>query len=139
MSRISLILACIGLAGCSVLTRTKTGDWPEGSAYSRCYDERVARCRAEQRGFVAVNKCYPSADSDFQQGFVQAYVDIALGGNGDVPPIPPERYWKTCERDPEGYCEADHWFAGYSAGAQRAMASCWQAHNDVRGSGLYCN
>jgi hypothetical protein len=138
MYRAVVICACIGLAGCSVLTRTKTGAWTEPHEYSRHYDERMTRCRAEQRGYVAVKECYPSADADFRQGFVQAYVDIALGADGTLPAVPPERYWKVCQRDPDGYCEADHWFAGYTAGAQRALASCWHAHNQVPASGLYC-
>jgi hypothetical protein len=138
MLRATLLIACIALAGCSVWTRTKSGAWFEPHEYWRHCDERFARSRAEQRGYVTVRECYPGADSDFRQGFIQAYVDVALGGDGMLPPVPPERYWKTCERDPEGYCEADHWFAGYTAGARHALSSSWHAHNQVPSSGVYC-
>lgn len=138
MLRAILISACVGLAGCSAVTRTKTGEWPEKHEYSRHLDDAVARGHAEKRGLAAVSKCYPYADHHFRQGFIQAYVDVALGANGRTPPVPPERYWKVCERDPDGYVEAEHWFAGYEAGAQRALASCWHAHNQVPASGVYC-
>jgi hypothetical protein len=138
MFRAVIICACLGLAGCTLLTRSKSGDCTEPHEYSRHFDEHITRARAEKRAIVAISKCYPTCDMDFKEGFVQAYVDVALGGNGELPPVPPERYWKVCERDPEGYYEADLWFEGYTAGAQRALGSCWHAHNQVRASGLYC-
>lgn len=138
MLRAAVICVCVGLAGCSLLTRSKTGDWTEPHEYSRHYDEAAARIKAEKRAIVAVSNCYPTADLDFKEGFVQAYVDIALGADGSLPPVPPERYWKVCERDPEGYLEAERWFAGYQAGAQRALASCWNAYNHVPASGVFC-
>jgi hypothetical protein len=138
MLRAVIICACVGLAGCSVLTRTKSGECLEPHEYSRHMDEACARDRAEKRALVALANCFPGTNSDFRQGFIQAYVDIALGGDGALPPVPPERYWRTCERDPEGYCEANQWFAGYSAGAQRALSSNWHAHNQVPASGAYC-
>ena len=140
MRRIALISACLGLVlvGCSVFTRSKTGDWPEHHEYSRHLDECYARQRAEKRALVAIANCHPGTNSDFRQGFIQAYVDIALGANGVLPAVPPERYWRACKRDPQGYCEANDWFAGYSAGAQRALGSNWHAHNQVPASGTYC-
>ena len=138
MFRTAVICVCLGLTGCTFLTHTKTGKWTEPHEYSRPVDECTARTLAEKRGIAALAKCYPDADLDFREGFVQAYVDIALGGDGALPPVPPERYWKTCRRNPNGYSKADHWFAGYTAGSQRALSSCWNAYNDVPASGLYC-
>jgi hypothetical protein len=140
MRRFSLICAGVGLilVGCSVFTHSKTGDWPEPHEYSRHWDEAYTRNRAEKRALVALANCHPGTNSDFRQGFIQAYVDIALGASGALPPVPPERYWKACQRDPQGYCEANDWFTGYSAGAQRALNSNWHAHNQVPASGTYC-
>jgi hypothetical protein len=71
---------------------------------------------------------------DFQYGFEQAYVDVALGASGEVPPLPPERYWKKRARTPKGHQRAQDWFAGYAAGAEQARAQ--YAHfNHVATSG----
>jgi hypothetical protein len=137
MFRAAVICVCIGLTGCTFMTRTKTGDWTEPHEYSRHCDEAAARSLAEKRAIVAIANCYPETSMDFREGFAQAYVDVALGSDGTVPAVPPERYWKTCKRNPNGYCDANEWFAGYAAGSQRALASCWNAYNQVPSSGVY--
>lgn len=138
-----LVIASLSQCGCHVLTKDRTGDWPEIPEYSRHFDEAHARHVAEKRALNALGRCYPHAESEFKYGFVQAYVDIALGGDGRMPALPPERFWSSCRRDPDGYCEASHWYAGYSAGAQRALGSCWNAYNvvpagGISGAGGYC-
>jgi len=138
MLRAAFICVCVALAGCAPFTRSKSGECMEPHEYSRHFDDGYARQRAEKRALVAIANCYPGTDSDFRQGFIQSYVDIALGGDGVLPPVPPERYWRACKRDPAGYCEANEWFAGYSAGSQRALSSNWHAHNQVPASGTYC-
>lgn len=138
MLRVALICGCIALTGCSVFTRTKSGECYEPHEYSRHFDEAFARDQAEKRALVAIANCFPDTDSDFRQGFIQAYVDIALGGDGKLPPVPPERYWRACQRNPEGYADASDWFTGYTAGSQRALSSNWHAHNQVPASGAYC-
>ncbi len=135
-NRLLLLLIVGGLSGCHVLTRDRTGDWPEVPEYSRHFDEAHARHIAEKRALNALGRCHPHAESEFKYGFVQAYVDVALGGDGRIPPIPPERFWKSCNRHPDGYCEASHWFAGYAAGSQRALGSCWKAYNVVPAGGI---
>ena len=125
------------LSGCHALTRTKTDAWPEVREYCRGLDEMHARHQATRRAVVALRRRHPSAGCDFRSGFVQAYVDVALGGSGATPPIPPERYWKSCDRDPEGHCEAADWFAGYAAGGRQALASKWHAYNTVPASGEF--
>ncbi|REJ85948.1 MAG: hypothetical protein DWQ34_28015 [Planctomycetota bacterium] len=117
------------------MTRTKTDTWPQAREYCRDVDEMFARNRAARRAIVSLRRCHPSQNCDFRSGYVQAYVDVAVGGSGEVPPVPPERYWKSCRRDPEGHREAADWFAGYAAGSQRALASTWHAYNQVPTSG----
>lgn len=58
--------------------------------------------------------------SDFEDGFEEAYRDIAQGGSGVTPPVPPEKYWSASFRTPEGHARAQDWFAGYRAGAENA-------------------
>lgn len=67
----------------------------------------------------------------FREGFTQAYVDMAEGGNGTVPPIPPERYWKSKFRSAPGYARAEEWFAGYRTGAGMAEAEGLSQFNTV--------
>lgn len=58
--------------------------------------------------------------SDFKRGYLQAFVDVANGESGDVPAVPPPRYWNTAYRSAKGRLAADHWFDGYRKGAADA-------------------
>jgi hypothetical protein len=138
MLRLFLVIVWLGLclSGCHVFTRDRTGMWPEQPRYSRHIDEAHSRCIAEKRALNAIGRCYPHAASEFKYGFVQAYVDIALGSDGRPPAIPPERFWKTCNRHPDGHSAAADWYEGYSAGSQRALGSCWRQYNVVPAGGF---
>lgn len=104
--------------------------------YTRCLDERIAANEAAKRAFFSLQECYPERPSlDFQFGYRSAFVDVALGGDGVVPAVPPEQYWTTCYRTAEGRQHAQEWFAGYAAGAQRATAHCRYQFNRVAASG----
>ena len=104
--------------------------------YSRCLDERIATHEAAQRAFISMKECYPERPSlDFQFGYRSAFVDVALGGDGVVPAVPPEQYWTTCYRTAEGRKHAEDWFAGYAAGAAQATAHCRYQFNRVAASG----
>lgn len=59
--------------------------------------------------------------NDYKAGFTQAFIDIAHGGNGEIPAVPPPRFWNTQFRSPWGQQKAERWFDGYRAGA--AMGS----------------
>ncbi len=58
---------------------------------------------------------------DFRFGFQQAYIDIANGGTGALPAIPPPRYWAAPYRTAWGHNKARNWFSGYEAGASAAQ------------------
>lgn len=55
--------------------------------------------------------------SDFAAGFKQAYVDVASGGNGCPPVLPPRSYWTVDYASPEGHRRTQTWFEGYKYGA----------------------
>ncbi len=57
---------------------------------------------------------------DFKYGFQQAFIDVANGGNGTLPAIPPSRYWSAPYRTTWGHNKARNWFEGYQAGANTA-------------------
>lgn len=59
-------------------------------------------------------------NADYKDGFQQAYIDIANGGSGECPPVPPPRYWNTFYRSSCGEKYAERWFDGYRAGAAMA-------------------
>jgi hypothetical protein len=80
-------------------------------------------------------KSLPSCD--FREGYTQAYVDIAEGGAGVVPAVPPERYWKSKNRSAEGYARAEDWFAGYRTGVEMAEAEGLSQFNAIPTSAHY--
>ncbi len=57
---------------------------------------------------------------EFEEGFVQAYLDIADGYSGETPAIPSPKYWHAIYRTPEGNARVQHWFEGYRYGAINA-------------------
>ncbi|MGE0379125.1 MAG: hypothetical protein AB7Q45_27300, partial [Planctomycetaceae bacterium] len=105
--------------------------------YSRCIDEEFATFEAIRRANRSLRKCYDSTPSfDFKDGYRQAFVDVAMGGTGQVPAVPPERYWSTCYRTAAGHQRAQTWYAGYVAGAARAVTMCRYEFNDAPTSGV---
>ena len=60
---------------------------------------------------------------DFRYGFQQAFLDIANGGSGALPAVPPARYWTAAYRTTWGHNKAREWFEGYEAGANAAKCS----------------
>ncbi|MCA9013979.1 MAG: hypothetical protein KDA77_01485, partial [Planctomycetaceae bacterium] len=75
--------------------------------------------------------CKDKPSKAFRKGYQQAYIDIALGGSGEVPPVPPEEYWAAHYRTPEGYLEVQEWFTGYKLGAEHALADGRYDYNKI--------
>ena len=78
-----------------------------------------------------VQQCGNMPGMSFRCGFEQAYVDIAQGGNGVTPAIPPPRYWTAGYRTEYGHAQAQDWFQGYSEGAAMAQAEGFAAYNQI--------
>ncbi len=49
----------------------------------------------------------------FADGFKAGYLDVANGGKGCPPVVPPKRYWSACYMTPKGQQAAQQWFAGF--------------------------
>lgn len=64
--------------------------------------------------------CGSEMSRDFEQGFQTAFLDIANGGSGALPAVPPPRYWTAAYRTTWGHHKAREWFEGYQAGANAA-------------------
>lgn len=71
------------------------------------------------------------ATRDFELGFQQAFLDIANGGSGALPAIPPPRYWAAPYRTTWGHNKARDWFEGYQAGASSAKCDALQEAQTV--------
>ena len=56
----------------------------------------------------------------FGAGFRAGYTDVATGGTGCPPPLPPRKYWNWKYQTPEGQSKVAAWFSGYPYGAQAA-------------------
>lgn len=100
--------------------------------YCRWIDEAKARhaARLAAEWDIAELSKTCGMSCDYKEGFEQAYVDVALGADGQVPALPPKEYWKDKNRTCEGHRSAQAWFAGYAEGAQRALA-CRAPYNFV--------
>lgn len=108
--------------------------------YNRKIDDmlasKVARDAARQHLTQVYSKdCWPSRD--FQAGFEQAYVDVAMGSDGVVPVVPPSAYWRSCQRTECGQAASREWLRGYEAGAPRAV-QCRGEFNRVIAGGVSC-
>jgi len=94
--------------------------------YCRDVDDFITAHRAK----IAAKECLEALSnqqqcgfsSDYVYGFEKAFVDVAQGGWGLTPAVPPRRYWGVCYRTDAGKQHACDWLAGYAAGAERAKA-----------------
>lgn len=61
------------------------------------------------------HRCY------FKDGFIDGFIDVASGGQGCLPVIPPRKYWKSCYETEEGQLKIQAYFQGYPEGVQAAF------------------
>lgn len=96
----------------------------------RCVTKQNAKSLAEDRLDALRKETRENYACDFKEGFERAYVDIAEGGSGVTPAIPPERYWGYRYRTPDGHQRAQDWFRGYEMGASYAEVDGLK-YNDI--------
>ncbi len=132
-----LLVLLFLLVGSGCQSPCPWGRAPQLPCYNRTIDDfvacKVARDVARQHMHTLYeSECWPSCH--FQAGFEQAYADVAMGCNGQVPAVAPSPYWNSCKRTSEGHCKAGEWLSGYSIGASHALA-CRGPYNKVIASG----
>ncbi len=88
------------------------------------------KCANQSLKTLACN-CKDKPSKAFRDGYREAYVDIALGESGEVPPVPPEEYWAAHYRTAAGYQEIQEWFTGYKLGAEHAWADGRYEFNQI--------
>lgn len=96
--------ALLALAGCAELQEDKI----DGR------NRYLARRAWEQ--LQVVYKDFDYTD-DFGRGFKQGYFDVASGGNGCPPMLPPKHYWSVKYASPKGHQRTHAFFEGYRYGA----------------------
>jgi hypothetical protein len=92
----------------------------------RWLDEQEFRKVAERhaRAAWAAQQVHGQVSGDYENGFVEGFVDyLDAGGNGEPPVVPPFRYRLTRFKTPEGHKATEDWFAGFRHGAAVARAS----------------
>jgi hypothetical protein len=56
--------------------------------------------------------------SHYKHGWKQGYYDVAMGGAGQRPFLPPKKYWSACYQNARGERAVEFWFQGYHDGAE---------------------
>jgi hypothetical protein len=123
VAALALLVFCVLCTGCSILqngTRTLiTEPW----AYCDHSHEHATHSRhlkLAESTWEDLQRCNPtpSCSPDHAQGFKDGFADyLDAGGNGEPPPLPPRRYWKSNYSTPEGHRAIEDWFAGFRHGA----------------------
>jgi len=114
-----LIITLLGISGGCVTLRQYTSDCvmrvQAGSAYrsAACPPD----CRHEKRHYA--------------RGWKQGYIDVAEGGEGCAPPLPPDCYHSCIFQCADGQAAIRSWYRGYQDGAQAAFACGVQQYNYI--------
>lgn len=69
--------------------------------------------------------------NDFGRGFRVGYENVANGGNGCPPTLPPQRYWAARYQDDYGHEQVVSWYNGYSHGVELALADGVGHRNEI--------
>lgn len=75
-----------------------------------------------KEAWESLQDCYGEMnyEADFGRGFREGYFDVANGGNGCPPPLPPQRYWSVRYMNTAGRERTEAWFQGFRYGAMVA-------------------
>jgi len=118
------ILTLIGL-GCAVLSGCATCKENRYEVVQSCHAEWAWRC-------VKPSRCekdpYPR---HFRTGWKAGYKNVALGGGGLLPPVPPQKYWSARFETAEGRKMISSWYCGYQMGAIQAEKRCEDSFHPV--------
>ena len=130
------VAVCLASSGCRLTQNVMRTTIVEPLQYSRDAYEKIAHKHfielAESSLGQAISlrraelddyRCEPFSQ-DYQEGFIDGYVDyLEGGGTGEPPLLPPRRYWNAAYQTYAGHQAAEQWFAGYRHGAQCARTA----------------
>ena len=96
----------------------------QNARYLHCLDSCFARKRAAVQAWYVWLQCRDQCGCertcDYRRGFIQGYCDVALGGDGCLPVMPPRRYWGWCYQNQRGQECVAAWYEGYPVGCSAA-------------------
>ena len=118
-----LAVVCLGMgsgSGCTMMNGIH-----QGVTNNQALDEFMVsyRNRAWSARSWHNNKhkfCNRKYMKDFQAGYRAGYEDVASGGHGCTPALPPSEYWGWKYQSPEGQAKVNAWFEAYPLGARAA-------------------
>jgi hypothetical protein len=87
--------------------------WTSSSMAKRCADRYLLRQQFQTRCWISKH---------YKAGFRDAFNDIANGESGEVPAVPPPKYWNTHYRTEKGKRCVEQYFDGYRSGSALAAA-----------------
>ena len=112
----------VGLAGVLMVAGTAGCQYHmDNLTYGHSINKKIATKRAKARAVEAWYKCHDHKYKDCAErndvfaGFVAGYVNVAMGGEGCTPMMPPRKYWSWRY---DGKPQFGHaWLKGYPLGA----------------------
>lgn len=133
-------LSCLAITiasqtGCTLMTGLNNA-----LAYSSATDDLVTGWRDTVWAKRAYNRRLPNLpvgqfESAFREGFIDGYHNVAQGGNGCQPAIPPRKYWSWKYQTAEGQCKVQAWYQGWSYGAKAAEEDGIGFYREIQVSG----
>ena len=87
--------------------------WTSSAMAKRCADRYLLRQQLQTRRWISQH---------YKAGFRDAFQDIANGESGEVPPVPPPKYWNTHYRTKNGKQCVELYFDGYRSGSALAAS-----------------
>jgi hypothetical protein len=67
----------------------------------------------------------------YGKGFRAGYRNVAEGGDGCPPTLPPSCYWSVCYQNPAGQAKVQEWFRGWVFGANAARIDGVADYNQI--------
>lgn len=89
------------------------------SGYGKWHDKFVSQATSAKCAYddlKDLQKTCGKRSKHFEQGFYDAYGDLAQGRISQVPPVPPRQYWSAYYRSCAGAADVADWFEGYRTG-----------------------
>jgi hypothetical protein len=115
----AIALGVLGNAGCGLVANaTHTFSSRVHEAFDEVREKKRNAAWAEQAWANAAGAAHGQPFSeDHEFGFKAGFICyVTYGGNGEPPPLPPEKYRSVHYQTPQGYRAIEEWFEGYRHG-----------------------
>jgi hypothetical protein len=120
-----IALGVLGNAGCGLVSNaTHTLCSGVQQSIDDVWEKHRNAAWAKEAWARAVSECADQSFSeDHERGFKTGFTYfVTYGGNGEPPPLPPEKYRSVKYQTPQGFQAIEDWFAGYRHGVAVARS-----------------